>query len=410
MQNQFEYITKNGLKVIYVYKPKFVKSYAGIGVEFGGGNTSYHLKGEKKVVPEGAAHFIEHKLFSMPDGTDAFQLFNKMNASANAYTSVDKTIYYFSTTDDVTNPLKLLLDMYFTPHFNKEEVQREKDIIISEIKMYEDQVYSRFQRKVLENLYPADPYATSIAGTVESVTSITEADLLEIYNAFYTPKRSVLVIVSNKKKEEIFHLVEEKMSAFEFNNLDIQPEKMVLSSTPAKDFVLKDQVLQSQAFLAVRLDANYTYPLFANHMIGILDCILSPMSSFYQELAKEKLFIGDMDYTAMTSKDTAYVTIYAISKHPKKLLERLESKLQSLTIEDLNQEILDLYLRHLKAKSIGQLDSIDYLGDEVLNLALEHISYLNELELIKNLTVDDFGKYIPCLAKGKALKAICENK
>ena len=96
MINYSKYTTKNGLKVTYVYKPDFTKCYAGIGVKYGGCNISYTADGVEYYDKPGLAHFLEHCLFHMPYG-DAYNEFNKLNAHANAYTSPDKTLYFFNT-------------------------------------------------------------------------------------------------------------------------------------------------------------------------------------------------------------------------------------------------------------------------------------------------------------------------
>ncbi|MDE7385490.1 MAG: insulinase family protein, partial [Anaeroplasmataceae bacterium] len=136
MQKNDVFQTKNGLRVCYVEKPNFHKSYVGIGLNYGSRDLKFYLEGNAITSLEGTAHFIEHKLFQMPYG-DAFEEFSKLNASANAYTDLEKTIYYFTTTEDLYAPLELLLKMYFTPYFKKEDVEKEKGIITSEIKMYD---------------------------------------------------------------------------------------------------------------------------------------------------------------------------------------------------------------------------------------------------------------------------------
>ena len=126
MNNKFEYITKSGLKIIYIKKEQFARSYCGIGTNYGGGNLKFSIDGVDYVSPSGIAHFIEHKLFAMPDGTDAFDKFNKLNSIANAYTASDKTLYFFTTTENIFDSLKLLIDMYFTPYFKEEDIEKKK--------------------------------------------------------------------------------------------------------------------------------------------------------------------------------------------------------------------------------------------------------------------------------------------
>ena len=409
MNNKYEYVTKCGLKVLYIKKEQFARSYCGIGTSYGGGNLEFKIDNKVYTSPSGIAHFIEHKLFAMPDGSDAFDSFNKLNASSNAYTASDKTLYFFSTTDDIFKPLKLLLEMYFIPHFVEEEIEKEKDIIISELKMYDDKPAARLQKKVLYGLYPNDPYSTPVGGTIESVTDTIVNDLILAYNTFYTPKNSYLVIVSKYDEKEVFEYIEQVLENLKFNESNFEKITTVKSSDIGSNIEYSDQINQNQAVIGIRFAANTDNKLFCNFIIGIFDCLFSPVANFYNELYENKLFIADIDYSVVTEKYSAYAIISTTSNKPKEFIKKVIDKLKNLKIEDLDDEIIDLYLRHLKAKSVSLEDSIESLGDEVLSLALEGDSYFDEQAAILNLKIDDFYKIIPLINKAKYLEVICKK-
>lgn len=189
MDNWFTYTTKQGLKVIFIKKEGFVKGYCGIGCKYGGANVRFTANHKEIRSPYGIAHFIEHKLFRMPDGSDAFMTFNTQNASANAYTASDKTIYYFTKNEDISDSLRLLLEMYFTPVFTKEDIEREKSIIISEIRMYEDNVGYQITQQGVGLLYPKDDYSYPITGDEKSVKETTPGGYVRgISCVLYAPK------------------------------------------------------------------------------------------------------------------------------------------------------------------------------------------------------------------------------
>ena len=409
MKNKFEYITKSGLKVLYLKKPQFERSYCGIGCSYGGGNLNYVSNGNKVESLSGIAHFLEHKLFAMPDGTDAFETFNKMNATSNAYTASDKTLYFFSTTDEIYNPLTLLLDMYFTPYFMEEDIEKEKDIIVSELNMYEDKVIARFQKNILNGLYPNDPYSKPVGGTIEDVLKTKVSDLLTVYNDFYTPSNSYLVVVSHVDENELFSKIENILEKYKFENKNVEKLPTVVSTDIISDIEYFDSVNQNHAVVGIRFNANTDNKLFCNFIIGVFDCILSPMAEFYQELYEDKLFVADIDYSVVTEKYSAYALVTTTSKKPKEFTKRIIDKLKNLKIEDLNEELIDLYLKHLKAKMIVCEDSIESLGDEILSLALEGDSYFDEQKAILDLTIEDFYTVIPYINEAKYLSAICKN-
>lgn len=343
------YVTKCGLKVIYVEKPSFCQSYAGIGVNYGSRDLEYQVSGRNIVAPSGTAHFLEHKLFQMPNG-DAFSMFSKENAHANAYTGLEKTIYYFTTTDSIYPSLKLLLEMYFTPYFLKEDVEREKGIIYSEIQMQEDIEWTQFNLQMLDALYPKSGLSKSVVGSKESVSKITVKDLKNAYDTFYTSDNSFLVVVSNQPRKEILTYIEEIL-----DHLDIQrgvPQEKKEEFSLGRDFLRKGNIDQTNAALAIRLDADQRDPLFCDYMIGILDCFFSPMSSFYEELHQQKAFFADIDYSVMTLRDTSFIILSTTTNQPKLFLKKVKEKLKSMTKKDLDPKVLKLYLKHLKAKAI----------------------------------------------------------
>lgn len=145
-------------------------------------------------------------------------------------------------------------------------------------------------------------------------------------------------------------------------------------------------------------------------MIGIFDCIFSPLAPFYEDLRVKKAFVADIDYIVTTSKHTSYAIISATSNHPEEFVATVQEKLKNLSEADLDEEILELYLRHLKAESIAKLDSIEYLGDEILSLALEGTSYFEELEKIKNISIHDFKHYLSYITGAEMITAICKKK
>ena len=404
MQKNEIFQTENGLRVCYVEKSKFQKSYVGIGLNYGSRDLNFFLGNKEVNSKEGTAHFIEHKLFQMPYG-DAFTELAKLNAHANAYTDLEKTIYYFTTTDDIYAPLKVLLEMYFTPYFILKDVEREKGIITSEIRMYDDVPDAKFSRKILKSLFPKCSLSSNVAGTVQSVENTTDEDLNQAYQAFYTTDNSYLVIVSSEPREKVYQFVNDVMKkCLVYRGLPKIKEEMP-SLKLGSNFTMKARVEQTTAALAIRFSANQDEHLFCSFIIGILDSLLSPATKYYKELSSTKAFLADIDYYVMTLRDTSYAVISTTSNQPKVFLDSLQSKLKNLMKKDLDKKVLELYLKHLKAKSIRALDSVEELGEEILVLALENASYLEELELSQNLLTEDFYEYIAVYYKNLTLPA-----
>ena len=129
-------VHESGLRVYVFPKKGFSKYYAIYGTEYGSLNRTFKPQNEDNMitVPDGIAHYLEHKMFEDENGVDAFERFAETGASANAYTSFDLTAYLFSCTDRFYENLDILLDFVNHPHFTKENAAKEQGIIGQEIR------------------------------------------------------------------------------------------------------------------------------------------------------------------------------------------------------------------------------------------------------------------------------------
>lgn len=185
---------KNGMEVHVLPKEDpCYSTYVELSVPFGGLHLSYRVDGIDHRFPEGIAHFFEHKIFAMPEG-DAFSKFSQWGADANAMTSFDQTSYVFQTTEHVLDCLEHVLNMVDTPYFTDQNIEQEKSIIAEELKMYLDDPHTQMQNHLMENMYHVHPLKYDIGGTLESIQTINQQMLLDVFNFFYQPKNRLLVI------------------------------------------------------------------------------------------------------------------------------------------------------------------------------------------------------------------------
>ena len=184
----------NGLEVIYVKKPGFNKKFATYTTRFGSVDNHFTVDGVTHKIPDGIAHFLEHKMFEKEDG-DVFHKFSEHGASANAFTSFDRTSYLFSCTDNFYDNLKLLMDMVEEPYFTDQSVEKEVGIINEEIKMYQDNPGYKLFSTMMESLYNTHPVRIDIAGTLDSIQQITKEDLYLCHETFYAPNNMVLSLI-----------------------------------------------------------------------------------------------------------------------------------------------------------------------------------------------------------------------
>ena len=215
-EQTYKRVLKNGLEVYICLKKGFKKKIGMFGTKYGSVindfvdvNTNERIK-----VPDGIAHYLEHKLFEQ-EGANALDLFSKIGVSSNAYTTFDHTVYFFETIDKFKEGLELLIKLVKTPYFTDENVEKERGIIAQEINMYEDDPGFKVYFNALRAMYNENPVRIDIAGTVESISHITKEYLYTCYNTFYSPENMFIVIVGDVDVEETISQIEDNLRIYE---------------------------------------------------------------------------------------------------------------------------------------------------------------------------------------------------
>ena len=210
---EYSYIEhKSGLKIYSFYKDRS-SFYAILGTKYGSFDNRFKLKYDENVtdVPEGIAHFLEHKMFEMEDGRDAFELYAENGADANAYTGFDRTAYLFSCTENFYGNLRTLIKMVTEPYFSEETVKKEQGIIGEEIKMCEDRSGDALYYGLMRALYKDSPARIPVAGTVESISRITPELLYRCYRTFYNLGNMALCVCGRIDEAEIIAIADEML-------------------------------------------------------------------------------------------------------------------------------------------------------------------------------------------------------
>lgn len=198
----------NGLRVFYYPKPDFSKTFAILATQYGSVDQAFTIDGTRFDTPAGVAHFLEHKMFEDIDG-NALQKFAQTGASPNAFTSFGTTAYHFSCTDSFRENLQILLNFVFTTYFTAQNVEKERGIIAQEINMIQDNPDWQAFMGVYKGLYHEHPVHTSVAGSVESIASITPETLLQCHKAFYNPSNMALIVVGTADFDEVIQMAGE---------------------------------------------------------------------------------------------------------------------------------------------------------------------------------------------------------
>ena len=197
-----------GLDVLVLPRKGFTRKIAYFVTDFGSIHTDFFFEGQEHHVSAGVAHYLEHKLFDMPD-RDVTGEFARMGASTNAFTSFDMTAYYFSCTENFDSCLRLLLEFVSTPYFTEESVEKERGIIDQEIGMNLDSPDSRIFENLMGLLYENHPIRVPILGTSETIRQITPQMLHLCHRAFYTPGNMLLCVIGDVDPEQVASIATE---------------------------------------------------------------------------------------------------------------------------------------------------------------------------------------------------------
>ena len=299
-EKNYSFKHKSGLEV-FVFPKKMTTSYAILATRYGAVDNKFKLDTDSEFtcVPDGIAHFLEHKLFECEGGIDAFELFAKTGASANAYTSNIMTGYLFSCTENFYESLEILLDFVTHPYFTEKTVQKEQGIIAQEIKMYEDNPGARLHKELMKALYKKNKMRIDVAGTVESIGKITAEILYKCYNTFYNLNNMTLSICGDVDVSMVEQACDRMLTE--------APKITVIRDTEDRDE--PKEVNQKRVYC----ELDVSKPIFAigikdtdipcnpsermkkAYALEILDEILfSQSSAFYNELYEENLIAQDL--------------------------------------------------------------------------------------------------------------------
>ncbi|MDY5627137.1 MAG: pitrilysin family protein, partial [Clostridia bacterium] len=295
---------ESGLGIFVVPKKDFSKKYAIIGAKIGSIDNTFIPNGEKDLitVPDGIAHFLEHKMFEMSDGSDAFAKFSKYGANANAFTSFTNTCYLFSCTDNFYESFEHLLNYVKSPYFTDANVEKEKGIIGQEIRMYDDDGEWRVMFNLLSALYKDFPVRIDIAGTIESISHIQPDVLYKCYNTFYDPSNMVLCVAGDVDEENVLKITDKIMG----DKITGSKAKSVYPSE--QESVFKKKIEQKLSVSAPIFDIGFkdTDKMSGNDILKneiavkiILSSVASKSSDLYERLYNDGLINDEFSYDYM---------------------------------------------------------------------------------------------------------------
>lgn len=407
---------ENGLQVIIIPKKEIQKKYIIWATKFGSIDNTFidSTTGEKVVIPDGVAHFLEHKMFEQKNGVDSLYVLMALGLDANAYTTNDHTAYLFECTDHFYEGLDELMDYVQNPYFTDQNVEKEKGIIGQEIGMYDDDPGWQLYINAMDCLYEKNPIKVDTAGTVETISGINPEMLYKCYNTFYHPSNMVLTVVGDFEPEAILAEIKKRLKDNEVRGeiTRIYPEEKLEIN---KKYVEKEMEVSLPLFMIGFKDniKNKYNEVVKRHIAIeiILNMLIGKSSNLYNELYKEGYLLSQPDLEYEFGNEYSHVLIGGQSKNPQKVYEKIAEKIQEMKNNDINVQEFnrikkkiygDYAVEYNNVADIGRMFTSDYIKG--IN-SFEYMDKFEEIDaeyakqILKEIFTED--KMIMSVIKGK---------
>ncbi|MBE6845375.1 MAG: insulinase family protein [Ruminococcus sp.] len=381
----------SGLDIYICEMNGFSTTEALFGTKYGSINTMFKTKddAEYTVVPEGIAHFLEHKLFENED-CDAFALYAKTGANANAYTSFDRTCYLYSCSDNYLESLKILLGFVQSPYFTKETVDKEQGIIGQEIKMTNDNPGWRVLFNMLRSMYHNHPVKIDIAGTVESIAKIDAELLYKCYNTFYNLHNMVLVLAGNVNTEEVLEVADELLKPCEDIELETvfpeEPyeiiEKEVYEHLPVGMPIFNIGIKCAPLSGYERLKANMEC-----YIAGSI--ISDPSAPLYQKLIEQNLINSTFGYEVFDGDGFFTLIFSGESSDPKKLRDMLTEEIERVKKEGLDRQLYDSIKKSSYGEMVMESNNTEAVASNLISAFMSETMPYDQIKILSEMTYDD---------------------
>jgi predicted Zn-dependent peptidase len=373
-ESLYHYRVEPGMDLYVLPRPGYQKKYAIFSTRFGSIDNKFRVEPEQDytTLPDGVAHFLEHKLFEDEQGS-VFDRFASLGASANAYTSFTQTTYLFSCTANFEQNLTELLNFVQDPYFTRQTVEKEQGIIGQEIKMYEDHPNWRVFFNLLEALYRVHPVRNDIAGTVESIAQITPELLYRCYNTFYHPSNMAVFVVGDLDPDRVAEQVEANLAARDYKAIGAivrcYPEE---PAEIMKEKVVQDLVVSEPIFYLGFKDivvGNLTGRDLMHREILmelILDTIFGTSEELYNELYRTDLIDEGFGFEYAAESSYGYTMIGGETKDPDSLYRKVMEAIGATLKKGISEEQFERHRRKILGGYIRRFNSLEFIANNFL--------------------------------------------
>ncbi len=366
-----KYTAPGGLKVFMLPMEGYSSAVAQFSARFGSQDNSFSVNGgEYNRIPDGTAHYLEHKLFESEE-KDAFSLFAQTGASCNAGTSFDYTQYYFSCADNFRKNLEILLDFVQDPYFTAENVEKERGIIGQEITMYRDNPAWRVFTNLLEGLYSRNPVRNDIAGTVESISHITEKTLYDCYDAYYNPANMFLCVSGNFDPDDVISVCESRLKNRPAIDVKAEPFDEPLRVNRRRT-ALQMPVAKPIFEIGFKLPSKSVSESVEDYVYyGILfDIMLGDTSDFFGEMRGSGLLNEEFSDGVFSGRGHLFPFVRGESDDPDRILAEIQRRIGAYKTVPPSEEEFERIKRSTYGALVRDYNNVDSVASTLSEAAL----------------------------------------
>ena len=393
----YKTVLGNGLTVEVVPRPGFTKKLAYFVTDFGSIHTKFQLEGREYTVPAGVAHFLEHKMFDMPDGRDVTAELASLGAGVNAFTSFDITAYYFACTHNFEQCLRILLEFVSTPHFTAESVEKEMGIIDQEIGMNLDSPDSRAFEDMASGLFRAHPIRVPILGTSETIREITPEILNTCHRAFYTPGNMMLCVVGDVDPDEVAAIAEDVLGT-QKRPVGRKIQHWVEDMTVENHESWRTMEVSMPTFeLGFKCeDVGWGWDSVRKEIVGDLaaEALFGESSPLYLELYEQGLIDSSFGGGFEDSEDMAMLFCSGDSDDPEAVRDAIVARAAELARTGVAEADFLRMKRSAMGRRIRDLDSFDATCFRVCASHLSKFEYFDFPQVYAQVTAEELREFL----------------
>lgn len=380
---------ENGLTVMMIPRKGTQKKYMIWGTNYGSNESSFVVPGEEEVttVPNGVAHFLEHKLFEQENGTNSLDVLTALGVEANAYTTNDHTAYLFECTDNFYEAMDELMDYVQHPYFTDENVKKEKGIIGQEIMMYDDYPEWRVYLNAMQAMYHNNPVKIDIVGTIETISKIDKEILYKCYHTFYNPSNMTMVLCGDFNPEDMIEevkkrLIDTKASGEIKRVYPDEPEEIVQEK-------IEQKLEVSQPLYTIGIKDTGKCDVKKHIAMEILlNMLVGRSSSLYKELYNEGVIYAQPSLEYEFTNIYAHALISGQSNEPEKVYQRFKEEVQKLKTEGINEEDFNRIKKMIYGGYVKEYNDVADIARMFLADYFKGINSFDYLEEIEGITVE----------------------